>query len=366
MTAPGGGFFARFLAPESGTVPSSLVPPDVLRRLSRRGLIDTGLGILAASEQSGAGVGDSLVKGLQFGREGFSQGLKDASQQSLLGRGVGEQDRLTTLRQTVMARHPEQPDETMDQKIQRLTSAATDLVSGGDISTAQGIAQVVNALRSSQRGGDSPFTYLQKNGKIFKIDKQSGEIETIEDDGSLEAKQELAEANRQLRERRINISEENLALSGQRLNLAKEANERPGEGERKTALLLTIAQNATPTLDAAPAPTRQAWLAALGRVSEGLQPDEQKFFVAANSFMDAYVRETSGAATNPSELTRAWKTFIPEPGDVPGTLAFKKQLRDGFLAALRTKGQRATANAPLPAPAPVQEPGAPRSILDEE
>jgi hypothetical protein len=88
----------------------------------------------------------------------------------------------------------------------------------------------------------------------------------------------------------------------------------------------------------------------LGNIVTGQQlPEYQAQRAAANRFVDQWLRFTSGAQVTPSERENAIKTFIPEPGDTPETIAQKRAARQQVLAGLkRAAGGAAQAGSPEP------------------
>lgn len=313
----------------------SLVNPDMLRRLEKQSLLAAGLGLMSAAHTRGQNnFGAGGLAALKAGHETFGSGLESLEKQAILSRDVAEKEKLDALRERVAKKYPEPKGEKPAERIIRLTNMAVEYAQGGDHETAQKMVATANALRLA--GGGKPFSYIQNADGIFKINNATGEMEKVRPNEIQQARLEL-----------YGLSQ---LTARERLDLARELSKKPSEGERDTRLLFDIANSVQPKINAAKAPSRWAWAAREIRkgvfkmvpiVGEVLTPAERQFYAAANSFMDAYVRETSGAATNADELTRAWQTYIPAPGDDPGTLAYKRRLREVFLEAMNRKALRA-------------------------
>jgi len=338
VTAP---FLSQLFGPYDQNVDPSLIPPEMLHSLGRNSLFNAGIAMLGASSQPGATFGGTLATGLDVGRKTYNENIEQAEKQSVVGRKRQEEDRIRRVRSGLQGKFSPVAGESAEEKINRLTNAAYEYASNGDTETAGELVSIANALRLSRNSPYSnPYTYMQKNGRIYQIEKLTGKVQEIKDDGSYEAGQRLAQARLELQEAGLGLREQNLGISRERLGLAREAAARPSESERDTGMLARLAKEVNPVLDGFGAPSRVAWLATIAGVNEGLSAREQQFNVAANQFMDAYVRETSGAALNQSEIKRAFGIYIPQPGEKGPSLAYKSQLRNKLIQLLILKGGR--------------------------
>jgi hypothetical protein len=336
-------FLSQLFGPQDQNVDPSLIPPEMLKSLGRNSLFNAGIAMLGHSSQPGATFGTSLATGLDVGRKTYQENIDQAERQKLLGDKAKEAERIRIARSGLQGKYAPQEGETPEQKVNRLTNAAYEYASYGDTETASELVSIANALRLSRNSPFSnPYTYMQKNGRIYQIEKLTGKVQEIKDDGSYENAQRLAEARLELQEAGLNLRGANLDIARERLGLARDAAVRPSVSEADTGLMARLAKEVGPVLDNAPAPDRLAWLATVAGVNEGLDANEQKFNVAANQFMDAYVRETSGAALNKDEIKRAFRIYIPQPGDLQPNLEYKKQLRNKLIQLLMIKGGRAT------------------------
>jgi hypothetical protein len=191
------------------SAPSGLIPDDMLKQLHKRALLAAGLGMMQAAHTRGQNtLAAGLGAGLKAGQEAFATGIQGAENQAILDRKVSESDRIDTLRKQVAAKYPAVDGETVPQKITRLTNMAMEYAQGGDHQTAANLVSTANALRLSVNSGNKP-RYFQANGKVTRVDPD-GTITEIINDGSLEAKEELAKANLALRT-------ESVGQAGQRI-----------------------------------------------------------------------------------------------------------------------------------------------------
>lgn len=193
--------FGSMIAPQGRNAPTSLVAPDMLKRLEKHSLLAAGLGLMAASRVRGHnGIGSSLLAGLQAGQETYASGLESAEKQALLTRKTADEDKITKLRDDIAKKYPAPAGETNPQKIARLTDMAVEYAQGGDHDTAAKLVATANALRLTAGGSSSEFQYMQNNGTIYKIRKATGEVTPI-------AENELPQARIELRKQQLGLSE---------------------------------------------------------------------------------------------------------------------------------------------------------------
>lgn len=76
---------------------------------------------------------------------------------------------------------------------------------------------------------------------------------------------------------------------------------------------------------------------------------------AADSWIDSYLRDESGAAIPPDEKAEYYRTYFPQKGDTAQTVANKTALRRQKMAAARAAGG---------APQPEQKPYAPGTVVE--
>lgn len=214
MTAPivprKRGLLEKIFAPQGANAPEGLVPADLLHQIGNRSLLAAGLGLMQASHTRGANRnwGASLGAALQAGQESYSGGLESAEQQGILNQKQSEMERIDTLRKTVAAKYPAVEGETPKQKVIRLTNMAMEYAQGGDHQTASNLVSTANALRSA---GASQYQYVQKNGIITQINKETGETRRLTNpDEITQARLELSQGN-------LDARNAELGLSGQRL-----------------------------------------------------------------------------------------------------------------------------------------------------
>lgn len=118
----------------------------------------------------------------------------------------------------------------------------------------------------------------------------------------------------------------------------------PSEYERKAAFMLPGAISAIEVLNAHDS-TPNLWDSAMEGtplVGNSLMSSErQQQIQAAMTLHDAYLRLTTGATIQPSELRNAAMQYIPERGDKPAVLALKHRRRAQVEAAIRGAASRA-------------------------
>jgi hypothetical protein len=67
----------------------------------------------------------------------------------------------------------------------------------------------------------------------------------------------------------------------------------------------------------------------------------QSYVQAARNFINAILRRESGAVISPSEFAEARQQYLPQPGDLPETLAQKRINRETVIANMKRAAGRA-------------------------
>jgi len=75
-------------------------------------------------------------------------------------------------------------------------------------------------------------------------------------------------------------------------------------------------------------------------------PKFQEYYQAVSNFVNASLRNESGAAIGKDEYLKAKKQYLPQPGDNPGVLAQKKANREQVFQNLKTEGMGAFEKIP--------------------
>lgn len=85
----------------------------------------------------------------------------------------------------------------------------------------------------------------------------------------------------------------------------------------------------------------------LGTLLNGTQsPQQQQVEQAQRDFVNAILRQESGAAISPQEFDNARKQYFPQPGDSPQSIAQKEANRQASIAGFRTQaGAKAATQA---------------------
>lgn len=125
------------------------------------------------------------------------------------------------------------------------------------------------------------------------------------------------------------------------------------EGERKNAGFSLRALDAAPTIDSLGQRVAGFGIVDQGRLNRSparFQTTEMQLFnQASRQFATAILRKDSGATITDSEEALMNRTYIPQPGDSPQTIARKAQARRVALQELELSGGRS--NPPQRAPA---------------
>lgn len=112
----------------------------------------------------------------------------------------------------------------------------------------------------------------------------------------------------------------------------------PTQDQSQTATLVTNAKAGNDTIKAMGDYLKNLSYAdfeAQKRLPNFLQNSEfQRFKQGAQSFAEAWLRKTSGAAISDSEWKNVFNEFIPQPGDKPEVVAQKEQARQGVLRGM--------------------------------
>ena len=125
----------------------------------------------------------------------------------------------------------------------------------------------------------------------------------------------------------------------------------PSEGERRAGALFTVGEDAYNQLQNAEAPSLTDVLAAKvpGGLGQGAVSARQQIQNQAGAQLyRSYLYIVSGATVNPNEAEETAKTFVPQLGDDPATIARKKQARETMIQAMRQAMGRGQGGSPAP------------------
>jgi hypothetical protein len=124
------------------------------------------------------------------------------------------------------------------------------------------------------------------------------------------------------------------------VNFQQGANIKPmTEGQSKDTVYATRAEGALPYVDAGEGVLTSGMEVGKGKlpiVGNYLTSDAYQIADSASKeFLQALLRKDTGATIQPFELAEYGSVYLPQPGDKPRTLEYKKQARQRALAAIK-------------------------------
>lgn len=133
---------------------------------------------------------------------------------------------------------------------------------------------------------------------------------------------------------------------GMRAHEASQIIERIGQGGKVQPSLIKRGAESVPLIGEG-----------LGMMANKLQsPEQQQVEQAQRDFVNAVLRQESGAAISASEFDNARKQYFPQPGDTPEVIAQKQASREAEINGFRVSAGPGAKHIGAPAQAPAQQP----------
>ena len=117
------------------------------------------------------------------------------------------------------------------------------------------------------------------------------------------------------------------------------------EAQARLSLFSTMMDSVSPVIDRLESGFTRGdfWKKAAGdsNVANALikSPEFRQYESAGRQWVEGILRITTGAAATEDETRRNFRTYFPQPGDDPGTVAFKRQQRRAIEASVKSAGQ---------------------------
>lgn len=332
-----------------------LLAPGDQDQLRNTALVNAGLAIAGGTN----GLFPALQQGLQAGQEIYQQGAENALGAARVQQGLME-DAAKIARQARLdearRRYPPLPDAKDPDAVRQWVDTVLSIaIPAGDEAALNVIGQVRASLApKSDQGvrkieevvdpatGKPAFGYITPEG----VQVIPGAA-PFQKPGADRQPRLVAATNPKTGKPEYALVDEagNFRFTGQTPGSSRDA--AGTEGERKGAVLLTMAMDAAPVLDQADAPNRVQSLLRSRGLNEALSAEQQINEQAGLVIADAYIRLTSGANAPELEVQRTMQMITPRPGDAPALLARKRATRQAFMRALRIAAGRVSAQVDL-------------------
>jgi hypothetical protein len=339
-----------------------LISPEDVAHAQRSGMLALGAGLLAASGPSTqrTSFGQALGQSIQGAQQGVQASLDQQIERRMALQKFQEQQAATQRRellqrerQRIAQQYPMPQEGGNDRLMRWVEQVYPKFVELGDDEMISRLTQVASSIGARHNGATS-----QKIDEV--IDPTTGKpafghitpsgVQIIP--GATPVQKTGTQARARI-QTLVNpaTGKPEIALFDPTTNQFEFTGQVPGssrdaagtEGERKGAVLMTLALDAAPILDQADAPSRIEQLFRAGGLREALSAERQVYDQAGLVIADAYIRLTSGANAPEPEVQRTKKMITPEPGDSPQLIARKRATRQALIKALSIAAGRASA-----------------------
>lgn len=359
MTAPAG-LLERIggrLFPSPQPV-DGLITEEDIANARRQGLLGLGAGLLAASGPSTQRTTftQAVGQGLQAGQQAQQGALDTSMQRRMAGLQAGglqrdarRQEAVAAARQQIVAQNPMPPESDANRMVAWIDRVFPLFVQSGDDEMISRLTQIRSSIGAQRQSipqridevvgpdGKPAFGHITPEG--VRVIPGAAPFQR---QGSAPAQRFMTLVNPATNKPEIAMVDPSTGEPHFTGMVPGNSRDAAGtEGERKGAVLLTMALDAMPVLDEADAPSRIEQLIASGGLREGLSDNRQVYEQAGLIIADAYIRLTSGANAPEPEVRRTMRMITPQAGDSPALLARKRASRQALMRALRLAAGRA-------------------------